>query len=130
MNKVRVYIRKNLGDGSECAEFMANIFIAPTEWDGNEMKTFLGDQVFFSCGGGSDPDFGAPISCRSGDRQSMGQKKPVDVYDEENARGWIITQSDVPVRPPLEGKDTPKQRGRIPASRQMFLVHITNGVVM
>jgi hypothetical protein len=82
MNKVRVYIRKNLRDGSQCTDFLANIFTAPAEWDGNEMETFLGNQVFLSRWSGSDPDLCTSVPCRSRDRQSMGQKKPVDVYNK------------------------------------------------
>jgi hypothetical protein len=48
--------------------------------------------------GASNPDFCTPISCRAGERQSMGQKKPVDIHDKEYAWKWIIAQSNVPIR--------------------------------
>jgi hypothetical protein len=98
MNKIRLYIRKNSGDGSQCTDFPKNIFTAPAERDWNEMETFLGNQVFFSRWRASNPDFCTPISCRTGERQSMGQKKPVDIHDKEYAWKWIIAQSNVPIR--------------------------------
>jgi hypothetical protein len=98
MNKIRLYIRKNSGDGSQCTDFPKNIFTAPAERDWNEMETFLGNQVFFSCWRAGNPDFCTPISCRTGERQSMGQKKPVDIHDKEYAWKWIIAQSNVPIR--------------------------------
>ena len=71
-------------------------FTAPSERDWNEMETFLGNQVFLSRWSGGNPDFCTPISCRTGDRQSMGQKKPVDIHDKEYAWKWFIAQSNVP----------------------------------
>jgi hypothetical protein len=65
MNKVRGYIRKNLGDGSYCTDFLANIFTAPTKWNGNEVKPFLDNQIFLSRWRGSDPDFGPGLVARA-----------------------------------------------------------------
>jgi hypothetical protein len=77
------------------------------EWDGDKMKTFLGDQMLLSSWSSGDPDICSAISRRSGNRQSVGKKKPVDVDDEENPGEWIMGQLDEPSAPPMGNKNTP-----------------------
>lgn len=91
--------------------------------DGQKPESLPSDPLLLACWRGSDPDFGSSIPSNPGQRQPVGQEEPVDVDDEQDARGRNSNHLNKPVRPPMKHQYAPEERGYVTFSGDMSFIY-------